>query len=181
MGDEVRTLGAPDPVLDPAMAAIVRAEIARAEERGRLEGERAGRAAAQAAAQRGAEAVASALAALRTEVSSQRDAACAASVDLAAELAREVVGGAPPEEATAILDRVRQAVAALDDDPLEVRLHPEDHRALADAIVEPRLALVPDSSLAPGDARVVGAWGGADLTRGALLEAAAQARREGRA
>jgi flagellar biosynthesis/type III secretory pathway protein FliH len=172
VGDEVRRLGAPDPVLDPAMAAIVESSAAEAEARGRREGERAGRAAAEAAAQRGAAAIAGALQAVHEEIRSQREAACRATLEVAERLAREVVGRTPPDEATVVLDRVRQVVEALDDDRLEIRVHPDDQAALAPHLDDARLHLVADASVAVGDARVLGAWGGAELTREAMLSAA---------
>ncbi|MEX2503416.1 MAG: hypothetical protein WD378_01120, partial [Egicoccus sp.] len=76
-------------------------------------------------------------------------------------------------------ERVREAATVLDDDPLEVRLHPEDHAALHDAPRDPRLVLVADRTVAAGDAALRGAWGGAELTRGAMLEAAVALRSEG--
>jgi flagellar biosynthesis/type III secretory pathway protein FliH len=172
VADGVRRLGAPDPVLDPAMASVVAAAAADAEARGYREGERAGRGAAEAAAQRGAAAIAGAVQAVHEEIRSQREAACRATLEVAERLAREVVGRTPPDDAMVVLDRVRQVIAALDDDRLEIRVHPDDEAALAGHLDDARLQLVADSSVAPGDARVLGAWGGAELTREALLAAA---------
>jgi flagellar biosynthesis/type III secretory pathway protein FliH len=172
VGDEVRRLGAPDPVLDPAMAAIVESAAAAAEGHGYREGERAGRAAAEAAAERGAAAIVDAVQGVRDEIRSQREAACRATLDVAERLAREVVGRTPPDDAMVVLDRVRQVIDALDDDHLEIRVHPDDEAALAGHLDDARLQLVADPSVASGDARVLGAWGGAELTREALLAAA---------
>lgn len=172
LAEEARTLAGPRPVLDPAMAEVLEHAVAEAEARGRREGELAGRADAQASIERGAAAISAALDAVRAEAASQREAACAASLELVGAVARDVVGRTPPDEATAVLDRVTAAVALLDEDTLEVRLHPDDHELLATATIDRRLELVADPTLSPGDARVAGRWGGAELTRRALLEAA---------
>jgi flagellar biosynthesis/type III secretory pathway protein FliH len=172
VGDEVRRLSAPTPVLDPATAAIVEATATEAEARGFREGERAGRAAAEAAAQRGAGAISGAVQALHDEIRGQRAAACEATLEVAEHLARAVVGRTPPDEALDVLARVREAIAALDDERFEVRVHPEDEAALAGHLDDARLRLVADPSMSPGDARVAGEWGGAELTREALLAAA---------
>jgi flagellar biosynthesis/type III secretory pathway protein FliH len=131
VSDGVATLVAPTPVLDPATAAVLEQAVADAERRAFAAGERAGREAAVEAATRAAAAVGQALDVLHAEVIAQRAATCAADLDLAVALASEVLGRSPADDAVAVLDRVRDAVAMLDDDPLEVRLHPEDHAALA--------------------------------------------------
>ena len=175
---QVRVLGAPDPVLDPATAQALEREVAAAREQGWREGEQAGRVAAEQAARDAAAAVASALDALHAEVVAQRQAATAASLQLAVELAADVLERTPPDDAQVLLDRVQQVVEELDDPSLEVRLHRDDLVALDDGRVDTRLRLVADPGQAPGEARVVGAWGGAELTRARLLEAAIQARAE---
>lgn len=165
----VSQLGAPTPVLDPATAAVVEAAVARAQAAARREGEQAGRAAVD-------QAVAGVLAAVegvRAEVAAQRADALRASLELAERLATAVLDATPPPDALAVLDRVREAAAGLDEDHLEVRLHPDDHAMLADAgVADARLTLTADRSLQPGDARLVGAYGGAELTRQQLLAAA---------
>ena len=178
IGGEARLLGAPEPTLDPATAAVVERETASAYARGLAEGQRAGREAAVEQTTRAVGAITASIAALHEEVASQRGTATAAALDLARELAGEVLGRTAPDEALVVLERVREAADALDDVPLEVRLHPDDHAALQGAPVEPRLRLVADTSVAPGEARLVGAWGGAELTRARLLEAVAAAREE---
>lgn len=172
VADTVRTLAPPAAVLDPAMADLLATAVAEAEARGRREGEVAGRTATLSALDSTVAAITAALQTVHAEVVAQREAACEASVELATAVAREVVAAVPPDAATVVLDRVRAAAASLDDDPLEVRLHPDDHALLADAPVDARLRLVADPALAPGDARVAGRWGRAELTRSALLEAA---------
>jgi flagellar assembly protein FliH len=183
VADGVHTLVAPAPVLDATTAAVVDRAVAAARAEAFREGEAAGRAAAVDAADRAATAVVGALDGLHQEAVAQREEACRAVLELAVDLAGDVLGRTPPDDALAVLDRVRAVVAMLDDDPLEVRLHPEDHAALlaAEAAVGGRLRLVADPQVVPGDARVTGTWGGAELTRRALLAAAADARAEGRA
>jgi flagellar biosynthesis/type III secretory pathway protein FliH len=174
----VRVLSAPAPVLDPATAQTLEREVAAAREQGRREGEQAGRAAGEQAARDAAAAVASALDALHAEVVAQRQAATTASLQLAVELAADVLERTPPDDARTLLARVEEAADALDDPSLDVRLHPDDLAALDGAGIDARLQLVADPGQAPGEARIVGTWGGAELTRARLLEAAVQARGE---
>ncbi|MFA9446415.1 hypothetical protein [Egicoccus sp. AB-alg6-2] len=175
VADDVRTLAAPSPVLDPATAVVVEQAAAAARAQGRAEGEAAGRrTATDAAMQLGGR-----LDALLQELLTQRAAARAADLELAARLAAAVLDATPPTSALHLLDRVRDAAAVLDDDPLEVRLHPDDEAAIASAPRDPRLHLVADPSVAPGDAVLTGAWGGAELTRAAMLDAAVALHAEG--
>jgi flagellar assembly protein FliH len=181
--DAVHTLLAPTPVLDPTTAAVVEQAVAAARAEAYREGEAAGRAAAIAAAERAVAAVTGALDGLQAEAAAQRDAACRADLELAAELATDVLDRTPPDDALVLLDRIRAVVAMLDDDPLEVRLHPDDLAALepTGGALDGRLRCIPDPAVGPGEARIAGTWGGAALTRRALLDAAAAARAEGRA
>jgi flagellar assembly protein FliH len=179
--DGVRTLVAPAPVLDPATTAVVEQVASAARAEGFREGEAAGYAAAAATIERATSAILASLQQLHAEVVSQREAACHADLQLATSLAGDVLDRTPPVEALAGLDRVRAVVDRLDDDPLEARLHPDDHAAVVatEAALDGRLRLVADPSVAAGDARVVGTWGGAELTREAMLVAASAARAEG--
>ena len=165
----VQTLVAPQAVLDPATAAVVERAADAAHARGYAEGIAAGRVAASASA---AEVVAK-LDGLLAELLAQRAAAREADLALAVRLATDVLGATPPIDALALLDRVREAATVLDDDPLEVRLHPDDHAAIGNAPRDPRLQLVADPAVGAGEAVLAGAWGGAALTRAAMLEAAA--------
>lgn len=169
--DTTAVLGAPAPVLDPATAAVVDQAAAEARRRGQREGEAAGR----AAADRAVAGVVQAVAGLQAELAAQRGEATRASLEVAVRLAEAVLDATPPPDALALLDRVREAVAGLDDDHLEVRCHPDDHALLTgDGVVldAQRCTLVADRSLKPGEARIVGTYGGAELTRQALLAAA---------
>ncbi|WP_052668820.1 hypothetical protein [Nitriliruptor alkaliphilus] len=166
------TLVAPAPVWDAVTAAAVAAERDDAERRGYQRGVADGRAEASADVARVAAALAGLLDRVYAEVAAQRDAAVAIDLDLVRATVDAVLGSAPPAAATAVLDRVRDAAAMLDDPTLEVRLHPSDHAAVAGAALDPRLDLVADATVEPGDATVTGTWGQADLRRAALRDAA---------
>lgn len=167
-----QTLARPGAVLDPATAEVLAAEVAAAEARGHAAGEAAGRAAARAELDRAVAAVTDACRQVHDELREQRRTACATDLDLAAAVADAVLGRCPPDDALTVLDQVRDAVTMLDDDPLELRLHPDDLAALDGATLDPRLRLHADRTLAPGDATVRGDWGDADLRRTALTRAA---------
>lgn len=178
VSDDARVIGAPAPVLDPATYAVVEQAVAAARAQAYAEGEAAGRQAASAAASTAVVALGARLDALVEELATQRRTAAQVDVALAVELATEVLSATPPASALEVLDRVRDAATVLDDDPLAVHLHPDDHALLADAPLEARLRLVADPSVGRGDARLVGAWGGAEVARAALLEAVTAQRLE---
>lgn len=176
--DDARIIAPPVPVLDPATYAVVEQAVAAARAQAYAEGEAAGRQAASAAASSAVVALAGRLDAIGQELTAQRETARQVDVALAVELATEVLSATPPASALEVLDRVRETATVLDDDPLAVHLHPDDHAMLADAPLEARLRLVADPSVGRGDARLVGAWGGAEVARAALLEAVTRQRLE---
>ncbi len=166
-----RTLLRPDAVLDPATRETLDTAVAEARTRAFHAGEVSGRAAAASDAERAADRVVAAVRALHDEVSTQRAAAVRASLDLATAVAAAVLDRTPPDDALAIVERVAAALDGLDEDPLEVRVHPSMESALR-SVDDPRVRVVADPSLDAGDARVVGSTCGAELTRQALLDAA---------
>jgi flagellar biosynthesis/type III secretory pathway protein FliH len=169
--DRVHTLRGPVAVLDAATNDVLETAVAEAAARAHREGEAAGRAAAVDAADRAAAGIIGALQELLGEVRSQVRTATQLNLDFAAEVATAVLERTPPDEALTVIDRVRRAVDALDELTLQVRLHPDDAAALTTAATE-GLELVADPTVDRGDARVVGANGGAELTRLAMVAAA---------
>jgi flagellar biosynthesis/type III secretory pathway protein FliH len=169
-----RALHAPDPVFDP----VVRTALAEAYARGRAEGETAGRAAGYAEAEadlmRAMGAVRSAFEATVATCQDLRRHESAEVVALAAGIAQTVVGREPSRDAVELLAQVRDALEVLDDPTLVVSANPRDiavlERGLSDFV---GLAVHADASLAPGEARVVGRWANASLTRDAAWEAVA--------
>ena len=175
-----RSLAQPRAALDPATTAEVERRVAAARAAAYQEGERAGREAARAELATAVAAVERAAGAVRTELETQRAEATRASLTLAEAVATAVVDATPPAEALALLARVEEAAAALDDDPIRVSLSTADHAALSDeAVGDRRLELVADPRLKSGQARLEGSFGGADLTRRALLTAALEVLGEG--
>ncbi len=180
---ERRPLVRPRAELDPATTAEVERRVAAARTQAYAEGERAGHAAARAQL----DVVAAAFGRVRDELVAQRSEATRASLALAEAVAIAVLDATPPAEALEVLSRVAEAAEALDDDPIVVHLNPADHKILADgaladgALADPRLELTPDTSVAAGEARLAGRFGGADLTRQRLLEAAMELLGEGAA
>lgn len=175
-----RCLVQPRAALDPATTAEVERQVAAARAQAYAEGERAGREAARAEVATALAAVERAAGAVRTEIEAQRAEATRASLALAEAVATAVVDATPPAEALQLLARVEEAAAALDDDPIRVVLSPGDHAALSEApLGDRRLELVADPRLQPGQARLEGSFGGAELTREALLAAALEVLAEG--
>lgn len=166
------TLVAPAPVWDPVTAAAIDAEREAAERRGYERGVADGRTEAAAALARTAAALTAALDGLHAELVDQRRTAIAADLELVRTTVEAVLDEAPPTSALALLGRITEAAAMLDDPVLEVRLHPEDLAVLDGADLDPRLQLVPDAAVALGEATVAGTWGRADLRRARLREVA---------
>lgn len=177
--DRVHALRGPVPVLDPATAEVVEAAIAEATARAYREGEASGRGAAVDAADRAGAGIVNAVRELLTEVRAQVQTATELNLAFAADVAAAVLERIPPDDALTVLDRVRRAVEALDELPLQVRLHPDDAAALASAPTD-GLELIVDPTMARGDARVVGASSGAELTRLTMVAAAAEVLADGR-
>lgn len=168
-----RPLASPAAVLDPATTAEVERRIEQARASAYAEGERAGREAAHAQVARAVDAVERAAGQVSRELAAQREQVTRASLALAQQLATAVLDATPPVEASDLLRRVEQAAAGLDDERLTVALHPDDHAALSDVMpADARLELVADRSVAAGEARLAGPFGGAELTRTRLLAAA---------
>jgi flagellar biosynthesis/type III secretory pathway protein FliH len=87
---------------------------------------------------------------------------------LALEIARAVVGREPHDDGLALVGRVREALATVDDRPLQLGVHPDDVAGLSHALADvDGLTVAPDPTLTPGEGRLHGRWAEADLTRGA--------------
>lgn len=180
-----RPLAAPTVVHDATTRAAIDAEIAEAvtaavtvaersaHTRGLADGERLAREQLESRAA----AITAAVDRVHTELVAQRATAVAADLDLVERAVTEVLGVTPPSPVPIVLDRVRAAVAALDDDVLELRVAPVVAASFEDVALDPRVRLVPDDRVADGDAQVTGRWGSADLTRGSLTTAVVAALR----
>lgn len=166
------TLVAPAPIWDAVTAAAIAAERDDAEGRGYARGVADGRAEAAGEVARLAASLTGLLDRLHAEVAQQREAAIAVDLDVVRATVDAVLAEAPPAAATAVLDRVLAAAALLDDPTLEVRLNPTDVAVVDGAGLDPRLDLVADPAVAPGEATLTGTWGQADLRRAALRDAA---------
>ena len=174
----VHRIGAPQATLDASTMAVLDARIAEATATAYADGEAAGRAASVAAAARTANAVEAAVGQVLAELAAQRGEATRLQLDVAAKLAEAVLGRVAPDDARTVLARVESAMALLDDPDLTLHLHPDDHAVLGERAI-PGVTLQADPGVAAGDARIVGAYAGAELTRTALLAAVVEALRDG--
>lgn len=172
---EIRTLRVPGAVLDPSTQRVVDAAVAAAREQAHAEGVAAGRAMAAEHVERAATAITDAVGRLHGELVAQRDAATAASLDLARATAAAVLDRTPPSDALELFDTIRDAVGLLDADALSVRVSPDDHAVLDELPAIAGLQLVADPAMTAGEAQVDGRHCGAELTRVALLDAALDA------
>lgn len=174
-----RQLHAPDPSFDPVMQEALEQAYAR----GRAEGEAVGhasgyaeaRAAADADLQRAMGALRLALEATVTTCQDLRRHESGEVVALAAGIAEAVIGREPSRDSIALLEQVRAVLEVLDDPTLVVTANPHDVAVLQQGLTDiVGMTVTPDASLAPGEARVVGRWANASLTRAAAWEAVAE-------
>lgn len=172
-----RVIGSPvEAPPDPQLAGLLRDAAAQGYERGHQAGFREGR---DAAASQVPAAVGAAFEEGLRALARWRQADASDVVGLALEIARRVLEHEPSEEAGLLADRIRTALAALDDSPLVVAVHPDDLEATAAAVGgRDGVSVSPDAGLRPGEARITGPWSHAELTREAALAAVAEALRE---
>ncbi len=155
--------------VDDNTAELVEQARAEAFEAGRREGFAAGRADVQDAIAR----VDSALRNAVRELDNHRMRAVNETLDAALEVAAFVVGSLPADEGAAIAARIQEAITDLDDEDMVIAIHPQDWDAVSELVRLPNgMTMQRDPSLRPGEARVVGRWATAELTRDAALEVA---------
>jgi flagellar biosynthesis/type III secretory pathway protein FliH len=174
MTDRPRIVGSPGEIApDPELVALLEDAAAQGYDSGREAGLREGRA---AAASHVPAAIAAALDEGVRALAAQQETNAAGVVALALEIARRVLEREPSDETTQLADRVARALAALDDTPLTIWVHPSDLEATAAGVADrDGVSVSPDPSVRPGEARITGPWSRADLTRGAALTAIAEA------
>jgi flagellar biosynthesis/type III secretory pathway protein FliH len=103
-----------------------------------------------------------------------REAEASRTVELALALARHVVDR-EPLAAAEVADRVRRALAEIDDGPLEIAVHPDHVEEVSVALAGEPVTVRSDATLALGEARVRGPWVSAELTFEAAFEALREA------
>ncbi len=156
-----RALGGSDLAADPAVRALLDQTAAAAYERGKREGFDAGQREVAAALQQ----VAGGLHTAIEQVLAARREDADHIIELALRIAEVVTGQTPDEGSRALIDRVHQALATLDDTPLVARCHPDEAQVLQAGLVDVAdITVEPDPTMRPGEARIRGAWADADLT-----------------
>lgn len=165
-----RRVDAPGPTtLPPELRALLSREIAAAREAGRAEGIREGRELARGELEAIAVSLRASLADGLAELRAWREEHAARTADLALAVARHIIGeGVRPALGT--VERLREALAAIDDAPLEVLVHPGDVAVVGEALAGEPVTVRPEPSLRPGEARVRGPWASVDLTYEAAWE-----------
>lgn len=167
-----RLLEGPEAALDDATLAVLDAAVADAERRAYAAGHAAGHRDATEAVERATNAVSTRIDTFLSQLANHREALVEASFVLGRRAARAVLDDTPPAQAQQVLDRALDAVRHLDDDRLELRMHPDDAAVVGRGSVDQRLTIVDDPSIASGEARITGQYASLDLTRSALLDSA---------
>ncbi len=176
VGEEARTFGQPSvertAELDPRVRQVIDAERRRAHDAGYAAGVAEATAHLDERIGTLARAVTLACGELLEQLDSTRQATVGGVVALAEDIARVVIGRTPHDGGAAALDRVEAALERIDDRPVRVLVHPDDHDLMATALAgRPELSVSDDPSLLPGEVRLRGGWSQADLTRAAAWEA----------
>lgn len=160
-----------DPALDAFTQQRVDAAATAAYERGHRDGAAAATTAAEASADRFVAAVDHASREILAELRAMRAADASADVALASQIAEVVLGREPHDGAQALLGRVEDALAAVDDLPLVVSVHPDDAAVIAAGLRAEGVRVEADPTLDAGEARIDGPWARAELTRQAAWDA----------
>jgi flagellar biosynthesis/type III secretory pathway protein FliH len=151
-------------------SAAAPATIEELEEAAYARGVEAGRSMAADRMMAASDAIRDAVEARREELRQEFDRQQQELLDVAVRLAEVVLGHAQHDGGEVLARRIRRHVDQIDDARLTVALNPAD----ADLIYNLGLTdieVAADSSLRPGEARVIGEWARADITFSAALEA----------
>jgi len=160
----------------PARTVVVGESNEAAYERGRRDGIAAGRAQALGRIAEAGSGIERAVAEARRAMAATREEQSAAVVAAALELAAEIVGRTPAIDSDLLVERIADALVALDERGVTLHLSREDHAALGDAMADRfGLEVAADATLQPGEARLTGAWARAELTREAAVGAIREA------
>lgn len=155
--------------VDDWTAELVEKARAEAFEEGRREGFAAGRSDVESAASR----IDGALHTAVRKLGQLRENAVAETLAAALDVAEFVVGTIPDADSAEVAERIRNAIAALDDEAMVVAIHPQDWDAVSATVRLPNgVTMERDPSLRPGEARIAGRWATAELTREAALDVA---------
>lgn len=148
---------------------MLEAAVATARAEGYEEGRRIGR----AEAERVAHMLQGALADALHRVRMLRDEAVTEAVELGCLIADTILGEERFLSEERLAERIRDAIAGLDDPDLTVDLAPADLEALGQLLGGSMGAdLRADPTVRPGEARIGGSWATAEITKRAALEVA---------
>lgn len=170
VASQARAIGSGHPHVPDAPS--VESATAVAFEEGRL----AGRAEAAAEGRELALAVNDAIDRALREIGVIRTEATAHWVETAIEIASFLVDSVPEEAARGLLARIHDALGEISDAPLEIQIGPTDLELVDRAFgTRPDIAVIVDTGLRPGEARIGGPSVNADLTRATAIEAVRRA------
>jgi flagellar biosynthesis/type III secretory pathway protein FliH len=164
-----RVLRQPNVASFDARGQVVEEPIEDSHPRSYDEGFEAGRESARQQLMSAANALQNALETCRQELRDEFEHQRVEMVQVAIGLAEFVLGHANHDGGKALMQRLGDALSMLDDQQLTISMSEVDI-PLAGQIDAAGIVVVADPDLAPGEARVVGDWARADLTRKAALD-----------
>ena len=146
--------------------AAVADELDRAYEEGR----RAGRAETEAAAAQLGRSIDAAAAATVNRLEQVRAETVQHWLDTAIEIAEFLVDSVPDHAAQALVGRIHEALAAINDSPLEIVIGPSDLELVDQALAgRDDITVTVDQTLRPGEARIAGESAQADMETGHVV------------
>lgn len=168
LGRTPHTVAPVAPSQDPVVQQLVAAAAEQAYQRGVAEGRAQGHAEGRATVGELAAALGAAIGDVTTAVRAMRIEQADGTVDLATAVAAHVLDREPADEGRALLARVRQWLTEIDDGPLQLAVSAADADVVAAAVADrDDISIVVADGLGQGEARLVGRWARAELTRAA--------------
>lgn len=169
------------PSQDPVVQQMVAAAAEQAYRQGVADGRAQGHAEGRAAVGELAAALVAAVGEARNAVRAMRIEQAAGTVDLATAVAAHVLDREPGDEGRALLDRVRQWLAEIDDGPVQLAVSAADADVVAAAVGDrDDITVTVADGFHQGEARLTGRWSRAELTRAARWDEVCAVLREAR-
>lgn len=163
---------------DPAVRALLDRETQGAYERGRQAGLAEGRQALADELSTVAQTVQESVGVVLEEIRAIRAQDAEAVTELAIDIAEAIVGTLDAEGVDLLVERVRRALAAIDDRPITIRANPDQADELDRAMAaSDDVEVVADPAMSVGEARLVGPWSSAEVTWEAAWDAVRRALR----
>lgn len=172
---KARAFGQPDlshvMALDPSISHELERVRQQAYAEGHSEGIRQGKQDASQRVESVAQAITLGCGEVQNDLERSRQAHVSGVVQLAEAIAEAVIGRTPHDEGAAVLGRVKAALNQLDEQRLQVSVHPDDVEFVQSGLGDhPGVDVISNANIGLGEAKITGGWSHADLTKEAAWE-----------